>query len=57
MMSLSLLKNNSSHYDYLLNVKIFCFLQLQMLNQAENVDLKQFVFTPKYLLPALPRYC
>ncbi|XP_015491522.1 probable ATP-dependent DNA helicase HFM1 isoform X5 [Parus major] len=30
-------------------------LKMQMLNQAENVDLKQFVFTPKSLLPALPR--
>ncbi|NXA64499.1 HFM1 helicase, partial [Mohoua ochrocephala] len=30
-------------------------LKVQMLNQAENVDLKQFVFTPKSLLPALPR--
>ncbi|NWW39686.1 HFM1 helicase, partial [Panurus biarmicus] len=26
-----------------------------MLKQAENVDLKQFAFTPKSLLPALPR--
>ncbi|KAM9280685.1 LOW QUALITY PROTEIN: putative ATP-dependent DNA helicase HFM1 [Cariama cristata] len=32
-------------------------LKMQMLNQAQNVDLKQFVFTPKPLLPALPRYC
>ncbi|NXF31520.1 HFM1 helicase, partial [Nyctibius bracteatus] len=30
-------------------------LKMQMLNQAQNVDLKQFVFTPKSLLPALPR--
>ncbi|RMC08500.1 hypothetical protein DUI87_14745 [Hirundo rustica rustica] len=30
-------------------------LKVQMLNRAENVDLKQFVFTPKSLLPALPR--
>ncbi|XP_068055962.1 probable ATP-dependent DNA helicase HFM1 isoform X4 [Anomalospiza imberbis] len=30
-------------------------LKMQMLNQAENVHLKQFVFTPKSLLPALPR--
>ncbi|XP_041886173.1 probable ATP-dependent DNA helicase HFM1 isoform X3 [Corvus kubaryi] len=31
-------------------------LKVQMLNQhVENVDLKQFVFTPKSLLPALPR--
>ncbi|XP_064284380.1 probable ATP-dependent DNA helicase HFM1 isoform X4 [Passer domesticus] len=30
-------------------------LKMQMLNQAENVNLKQFVFTPKSLLPALPR--
>ncbi|XP_072788831.1 probable ATP-dependent DNA helicase HFM1 isoform X4 [Taeniopygia guttata] len=30
-------------------------LKMQMLSQAENVDLKQFVFTPKSLLPALPR--
>ncbi|NXP36844.1 HFM1 helicase, partial [Leiothrix lutea] len=29
--------------------------RLKMVNQAENVDLKQFVFTPKSLLPALPR--
>ncbi|TRZ24597.1 hypothetical protein HGM15179_002544, partial [Zosterops borbonicus] len=29
--------------------------RLKMLKQAENVDLKQFVFTPKSLLPALPR--
>ncbi|XP_009952005.1 PREDICTED: probable ATP-dependent DNA helicase HFM1, partial [Leptosomus discolor] len=30
-------------------------LKMQMLNEAQNVDLKQFVFTPKSLLPALPR--
>ncbi|KGL93095.1 putative ATP-dependent DNA helicase HFM1, partial [Charadrius vociferus] len=30
-------------------------LKMQMLNQAQNVDLKQFVFTPRSLLPALPR--
>ncbi|XP_010005050.1 PREDICTED: probable ATP-dependent DNA helicase HFM1 [Chaetura pelagica] len=30
-------------------------LKMQMLNQAQNVDLKQFVFTPKSSLPALPR--
>ncbi|KAM6343166.1 LOW QUALITY PROTEIN: putative ATP-dependent DNA helicase HFM1 [Alca torda] len=30
-------------------------LKMQMLSQAQNVDLKQFVFTPKSLLPALPR--
>ncbi|XP_059678055.1 probable ATP-dependent DNA helicase HFM1 [Gavia stellata] len=30
-------------------------LKMQMLNQVQNVDLKQFVFTPKSLLPALPR--
>ncbi|NXA71674.1 HFM1 helicase, partial [Thryothorus ludovicianus] len=30
-------------------------LKMQMLNQDVNVDLKQFVFTPKSLLPALPR--
>ncbi|XP_056212401.1 probable ATP-dependent DNA helicase HFM1 [Falco biarmicus] len=30
-------------------------LKMQMLNQAQNVDLQQFVFTPKSLLPALPR--
>ncbi|KAM6199618.1 LOW QUALITY PROTEIN: putative ATP-dependent DNA helicase HFM1 [Sarcoramphus papa] len=30
-------------------------LKMQMLNQAQNVDLKQFVFTPKSLLPASPR--
>ncbi|XP_035756812.1 probable ATP-dependent DNA helicase HFM1 [Egretta garzetta] len=30
-------------------------LKMQMLNQAQSVDLKQFVFTPKSLLPALPR--
>ncbi|XP_066048584.1 probable ATP-dependent DNA helicase HFM1 isoform X3 [Chamaea fasciata] len=29
--------------------------RLKTLNQAQNVDLKQFVFTPKSLLPALPR--
>ncbi|XP_071666542.1 probable ATP-dependent DNA helicase HFM1 isoform X2 [Patagioenas fasciata] len=30
-------------------------LKMQMLNQAPNVDLKQFGFTPKPSLPALPR--
>ncbi|KFM00688.1 putative ATP-dependent DNA helicase HFM1, partial [Aptenodytes forsteri] len=30
-------------------------LKMQMLNQAQNVDLKQSVFTPESLLPALPR--
>ncbi|EMP27397.1 Putative ATP-dependent DNA helicase HFM1 [Chelonia mydas] len=30
-------------------------MQIQ-LNKSQNVDLKQFVFTPKSLLPALPRY-
>nr|XP_013816665.1 PREDICTED: probable ATP-dependent DNA helicase HFM1 [Apteryx mantelli mantelli] len=30
-------------------------LKMQMLNQSQNVDLKQFVFTPKSLMPALPR--
>ncbi|KFO69596.1 putative ATP-dependent DNA helicase HFM1, partial [Cuculus canorus] len=30
-------------------------LKMQMLNQAQNVDLKQFAFSPKALLPALPR--
>ncbi|XP_027746493.1 probable ATP-dependent DNA helicase HFM1 isoform X5 [Empidonax traillii] len=30
-------------------------LKMQMLNQAQNVDLKQFGFTPKSPLPALPR--
>ncbi|XP_064004052.1 probable ATP-dependent DNA helicase HFM1 [Pogoniulus pusillus] len=30
-------------------------LKMQMLNQAQNVDLKQFVFTPKSLLPAVAR--
>ncbi|XP_027550183.1 probable ATP-dependent DNA helicase HFM1 isoform X3 [Neopelma chrysocephalum] len=30
-------------------------LKMQMLNQAQNVDLKQFGFTPKSSLPALPR--
>nr|XP_009478880.1 PREDICTED: probable ATP-dependent DNA helicase HFM1 [Pelecanus crispus] len=30
-------------------------LKMQMLNQAPNVDLSQFVFTPKSSLPALPR--
>ncbi|KFW04798.1 putative ATP-dependent DNA helicase HFM1, partial [Eurypyga helias] len=30
-------------------------LKMQMLNQAQKVDLKQFVFTPKSLLPTLPR--
>jgi len=29
---------------------------MQMLNQTQNMDLKQFVFTPKSSLPALPRY-
>ncbi|KAJ7410423.1 hypothetical protein WISP_108614 [Willisornis vidua] len=30
-------------------------LKIQMLNQSQNVDLKQFGFTPKSSLPALPR--
>ncbi|XP_019357137.1 PREDICTED: probable ATP-dependent DNA helicase HFM1 isoform X3 [Gavialis gangeticus] len=30
-------------------------LKMQLLNQTQNVDLKQFVYTPKSLLPALPR--
>nr|XP_009939491.1 PREDICTED: probable ATP-dependent DNA helicase HFM1 [Opisthocomus hoazin] len=30
-------------------------LKMQMLNQTQNMDLKQFVFTPKSSLPALPR--
>ncbi|XP_054240257.1 probable ATP-dependent DNA helicase HFM1 [Indicator indicator] len=30
-------------------------LKMQMFNQAQNVDLKQFVFTPKSLLPGLAR--
>ncbi|NWI44959.1 HFM1 helicase, partial [Picathartes gymnocephalus] len=30
-------------------------LKMQMLNHPENVDLERFVFTPKPLLPALPR--
>ncbi|KAM9379135.1 putative ATP-dependent DNA helicase HFM1 [Phaethornis superciliosus] len=30
-------------------------LKMQMLNQAQNVDLKKFGFTPKSLLPPLPR--
>ncbi|NXI33028.1 HFM1 helicase, partial [Sterrhoptilus dennistouni] len=30
-------------------------LKVRLNAQAENVDLKQFVFTPKSLLPALPR--
>ncbi|XP_071606784.1 probable ATP-dependent DNA helicase HFM1 isoform X2 [Heliangelus exortis] len=30
-------------------------LKMQMLNQAQNVDLKKFSFTPKSLLPPLPR--
>ncbi|XP_054021392.1 probable ATP-dependent DNA helicase HFM1 [Dryobates pubescens] len=30
-------------------------LKMQMLNQAQNLDLKQFVFTPKSSLPALAR--
>ncbi|KAJ7411127.1 hypothetical protein BTVI_51082 [Pitangus sulphuratus] len=30
-------------------------LKMQMLNQAQNVDLKQFAFTPKSSLSALPR--
>ncbi|XP_010009219.1 PREDICTED: probable ATP-dependent DNA helicase HFM1, partial [Nestor notabilis] len=30
-------------------------LKMQMLNQTQTVDLKQFVFTPKSSLPALPR--
>ncbi|KFV44069.1 putative ATP-dependent DNA helicase HFM1, partial [Tyto alba] len=30
-------------------------LKMQMLNHTQNVDLKQFAFTPKSLSPALPR--
>ncbi|NXK49666.1 HFM1 helicase, partial [Chauna torquata] len=30
-------------------------LKMQMLNRAQNVDLKQFVFAPKSLMPALSR--
>ncbi|XP_035188667.1 probable ATP-dependent DNA helicase HFM1 [Oxyura jamaicensis] len=31
-------------------------LKMQMLNQAQNVDLKQFGFAPKSLMPALSRF-
>ncbi|POI34197.1 hypothetical protein CIB84_002051 [Bambusicola thoracicus] len=31
-------------------------LKMQMLNQAQSVDLKQFVFEPKSLMPASSRY-
>ncbi|KAM8805354.1 LOW QUALITY PROTEIN: putative ATP-dependent DNA helicase HFM1 [Eudromia elegans] len=31
-------------------------LKMQMLNQTQNVDLTQFVFTPRSLMPALPRF-
>nr|XP_028588650.1 probable ATP-dependent DNA helicase HFM1 isoform X2 [Podarcis muralis] len=31
-------------------------LKMQMPNKSQNVDLKQFAYTPKSLLPRLPRY-